>query len=211
MAKQTHSIEFALTFDYGQRALVRELSQARKIAEYFRIPHRVISLPWFKEFSTSALLSHKPLPAPSTGDLNQLAYSRKTAQAVWVPNRNGVFIEVAASFADECRVADIVVGFNREEATTFPDNSSEYLTAVTRALSFSTANCVRVVSPTAELNKTEIVKHAKRAQFPFELLWSCYESLDQMCGECESCMRLKRALHANEVPYGQMFKNPSLH
>jgi 7-cyano-7-deazaguanine synthase len=211
MAKESHDIALALTIDYGQKAVKKEVEQAKKIAQHYQVEHKILPLPWFKNFQTSALLNGKTLPNPTVGQLSEKQYSKESAKAVWVPNRNGVFIEVAASLAEEHGIAEIVVGFNKEEAQTFPDNSEEYLTAITTALSYSTANCVRVVSPTALLTKSQIVKHAKHHGFPFHLLWSCYKADDKMCGECESCMRLKRALHANAISFGAWFENQNLH
>jgi 7-cyano-7-deazaguanine synthase len=143
--------------------------------------------------------------------LSEKLFSEQSAKAVWVPNRNGVFIEVAASLAEAEGHSEITVGFNSEEAGTFPDNSEEYIRAISKALSYSTQNSVRVTSPTASLNKVDIVRHAKREHFPFSLIWSCYENGSKMCGKCESCMRLKRALHANEVAYAEMFTDQSFH
>ena len=211
MVLKTRKVAFALTFDYGQRAAAKEIERAKKLAQHFGVMHRTLVLPWFKEFKSSALLSEKTLPSPTQKNLSDLNESRKRAKAVWVPNRNGVFIEIAAGFADEDAISEIIVGFNKEEAATFPDNSVEYLSAMTKALSYSTAKHVSVMSPTAFLNKIEIVKYAKNEVFPFELIWSCYDNKEKMCGVCESCMRLKRALRANEVDDGKMFENDRFH
>lgn len=210
LAQEEMNIGLALTFDYGQRAASCEIRQAKALAEHFGIKHRSLILPWFSEFQSSALLKPGNLPRPGSQDLNNLHYTSKSAKAVWVPNRNGIFIECAAAFAEENEMQHVIVGFNEEEAVTFPDNTEEYLAAVNGALKFSTSNQITVVSPTAKMNKREIVRHAKQRNFPFELLWSCYEGKDTMCGTCESCMRLKRALSENEVPYDSFFENAKL-
>ena len=94
----------------------------------------------------------------------------------------------------------VVVGFNREEATTFPDNSEDFLERATRALELSTANQVRVFSYTVSWDKREIVARLRKElpEFPFHLLWSCYLGGDRPCAQCESCQRSARAgaLHA---------------
>ena len=144
-----------LTMDYGQRAAVPEVNFSKRICEYYRVPHRVIELPWFKEFE-SGLIDGK-IPEPRSVDLSDEQITRDSARAVWVPNRNGVLIEIAAAFAERLGADNVVVGFNREESVTFPDNSTQYQTAITRALSYSTMNRVEVVSPTAKLNKRQIV------------------------------------------------------
>lgn len=202
--------KLALTFDYGQRSAAREIAQAAALSRHFGVPHRAISLPWIGEWSSSALLSDRALPTPSLAQLDS-EDAVASAKAVWVPNRNGIFIEIAAGFAENLDADAVVVGFNREEATTFPDNSQPYMEAITKSLAFSTSNGVELLSPTAPFDKTEIVKRAQSIAFPFELLWSCYQGGDRMCGVCESCRRLKRALHANGNGVADaVFENASL-
>src|SRR5690606_31317486 len=121
---------------------------------------------------------------------------QETAKAVWVPNRNGVLINIAAAYVERFRARRVVVGFNREEATTLPDNSEAFLEQATRSLSFSTLNGVEVFCYTTRMNKVEICERLKKLEkrFPHELVWSCYHSGSEPCGRCESCGRHARAL-----------------
>lgn len=204
-------ITSAITFDYGQRAQVQETAHARAICDYYKIPHETISLPWFSSFNSKGLLSKTdPLPQPSLKNLGQPKALLKSAAQVWVPNRNGVFLEVAASIAESRSIDRVIVGFNAEEAATFPDNSVNYLKAINKALALSTANQVKIESPTLEMNKLDIVGLGSSLSFPYHLLWSCYESNEIMCGNCESCMRLKRALIHHGKSVDGLFINPVL-
>lgn len=201
-------VSLAITFDYGQRAAAKEVFRAKKLSEYWGIPHRVIQVPLFLEPQSSGLLKlDSPLPTPSWKDLDNPVSAQKSAQAVWVPNRNGIFLQIAAALAEQAQVDRLIVGFNIEEAQTFPDNSKNYLEAINQALRFSTSNQVQVVSPTLSFNKTEIVKKALELEVPLHFIWSCYENSELMCGKCESCMRLKRGLTQNEVTLNDFFAN----
>jgi 7-cyano-7-deazaguanine synthase len=131
--------------------------------------------------------------------LDDAAVTLVSASSVWVPNRNGVFINIAAAYCETLQCAQVVVGFNVEEGTTFPDNTPEYMTAATLALSYSTLSGVRVHSPTVDLNKTQLVALGRQLNIPFHLVWSCYHGDEIMCGECESCQRLKRALAQADI------------
>lgn len=209
---QNWNIEVVLTFNYGQRAALREIEAASAFAKYLGAEHLVLELPFFSAYSNGNGLLNKglTLPSPTTTQLNDQTFSEQSASAVWVPNRNGILIEIAAGIAEDRNCQGVIVGFNVEEAATFPDNSKAYLNAINQALAFSTADRVKVFSPTVDMNKQQIVELAQASGFPFESLWSCYEGREKMCGNCESCMRLKRALNANEVSFDRLFDHASL-
>jgi 7-cyano-7-deazaguanine synthase len=111
-----------------------------------------------------------------------------------VPNRNGVLVNIAAAFAERLEADTVVVGFNREEAATFPDNGVEFVEAATRALALSTRKGVRVACPVGGLRKDEIVRLGREIGAPLREVWPCYEGGERMCGTCESCRRFRRAL-----------------
>jgi 7-cyano-7-deazaguanine synthase len=188
----------ALTIDYGQKAASREIRAARALCELYGVRHETLDLRWLGGLGGSALTqADSAIPDLPTAQLDDMAAAMRTAKAVWVPNRNGVLINAAAAYAEKIGATRVIVGFNREEAATFPDNSVAYLEQASRALGFSTANGVAVFSYTAELDKREIVaelRALKAPAFPFDLVWSCYTGAETPCGHCESCRRLARAL-----------------
>lgn len=199
--REKSAINLALTFDYGQRANGKEVLAARKIAEYYDIEHQVVSLPFLGGQTHSSLVNRsEDLPSLGIDELDVQGLTMKSASQVWVPNRNGLFINIAAVYAENMgEPTDIITGFNKEEAATFPDNSLEFIAAMNRCFTYSTQEKVSVVSPTSPLNKADIVSEGLRLKVPFEYIWSCYESREKICGQCESCQRLKRALVHNKA------------
>ncbi|MCL6610052.1 MAG: 7-cyano-7-deazaguanine synthase QueC [Peptococcaceae bacterium] len=188
-------VELCLTFDYGQRARLNEIKAAAEIAAHYKLKHRVVQLPFLKEITATSLVNPgADVPEPGDEDFNRPEVLAGTARSVWVPNRNGVFINIAASFAEALDCSQIVTGFNAEEAKTFPDNSREYLAACNQALSLSTLKRVRVVSYTLMLDKVEIITLGRRLGAPLRHVWPCYHGGEQICGRCESCRRYLRAL-----------------
>lgn len=194
-ARRGHPV-LALTCDYGQRAGLREIESARNLAEHYGVKHEVVQIPWLGALGGSALTEFKTeVPILESNQLDELETIQRTARAVWVPNRNGVLIQLGAAYAERIGADRVVVGFNREEATTFPDNSIEFLKRSSQALDLSTANHVEVYSYTAELDKAQIVKEILKVDlgFPFQSVWSCYLGGESPCGQCESCKRFLRA------------------
>ncbi|GAW94238.1 7-cyano-7-deazaguanine synthase QueC [Calderihabitans maritimus] len=193
MALEEMKVKKALTFDYGQRAALREIESARALCRHYGVSHQVIELKWLAALGGSALVDRsRPVPEVAPEDLEERA--DETAVQVWVPNRNGLFINIGACFAEALDCSLVVAGFNREEAQSFPDNSAAFVEAANRCLRFSTLNGVTVKSYTQDMSKREIVQMGRKLNLPFEYIWSCYYGGEKMCGRCESCQRLMRAL-----------------
>jgi len=193
-ATEFHLVE-AITFNYGQRAAKQEAAKSKLLCAHYNIPHRGIKLPFLAPWTESPLVNRqRALPALSATTLDNRKKTAASAKAVWVPNRNGVFLNVAASRAESLGASILLVGFNKEEGATFPDNSKAFIQAINKSFFYSTLNHVIVRCRTTSLMKTEIVKLGLKLALPFQHLWSCYEGGKTMCGLCESCLRLKRAL-----------------
>lgn len=195
---QGYDVVLAITADYGQAAAGPEIRQAREICEFYGIRHLVVDLRDIMSGIQSGLLSGD-IPDLEASKLDDVDASLASKAKVWVPNRNGLLINLAAMYSENMAAGWVISGFNREEARTFPDNSIEFIEATNQALAYSTSNQVRAVSFTQNLDKEEIVAEAVRIKLPLELAWSCYHDRKIMCGKCESCQRLKRAIRGHET------------
>lgn len=192
VSKNKSDVVLCLTFDYGQRAAKKEIENAKKLCDSFGVPHKVIRLDWFSDFTKTSLVSDQ-MNVPRKVKIDDLSSSLESAKAVWVPNRNGIFLNIAAGFAEGLKAECIVVGFNIEEGATFPDNTQEYMDAVAESFEYSTQNKIKVKCFTTHLNKTEIYKRGKELNVNFDYVWPCYFGEEKICGECESCARYLRA------------------
>ena len=190
MRDENFDVELALTFDYGQKALNKEMETSEKIAAYYGIKHKVIKLDWLKDITKTALVSGRDIP---TENLN----TESSAASVWVPNRNALFLNIAACFCDAANIKYIIYGANKDEGQTFPDNTENFRDQLTDLFKTSTLVQPRVLAPLINYGKDDIVKIAVENSVPLELVWSCYKSGDKHCGECESCKHLKQALITN--------------
>lgn len=194
-AIKRHDVIMALTFDYGQKAVQKEIEHSKKICAELKIPHKVLQLPFFKDFTNTSLIkADAEIPTKNQVDISNEQISQHTASQVWVPNRNGIFLNIAAGFAEGLGAEFIIPGFNAEEAVTFPDNSKDFLNQTSVALTFSTQTKVKVHCYTIYMTKSEIVAFGKEIGVNFDNIWPCYFSNETHCGECESCLRYQRAL-----------------
>ena len=192
-----HEVAVCLTADYGQRAAAPEARAARGLAERLGVPWAALDLSFLgaaAERAGSALHADaerhgRTLPEGTVDSPGDAA----SAAAVWVPARNVVLIAAAAAEAESRGATAVIVGFNREEAATFPDNSVEFLERASRVMELGTRTGVTVLSPTADLDKPGLGEAATTLGLSADDFWSCYGGGEAACGRCESCARFARA------------------
>lgn len=183
----------AITFNYGQKSFKRELEASKAICDKMGFEHIVIDLPWLGEISSSSLNTDEDVPEVSEDDLDDLSKSKDTASSVWVPARNMVFTAIATSYAESIGAEKIIVGWDKEEAQTFPDNSKEFLNTFNDLISVGSPDNIIIEAPDIDLDKEDIVRLGVEVSAPMELSYSCYNGTENHCGVCESCVRRKRA------------------
>ena len=197
IAKTKSTIKMGLFFDYGQIPSKEEKKAALKIAKYYGFPLKVIKLKWLQKILSNGLSdSEKIFDIKNLNDEKEL---EKSMKSVWVPNRNALFINIAASYCEAFSIDKIIIGANKEEGKTFKDNSKEFIDNCNNLLKFSTNKNVEVEAPLISMNKNEIIKEALKNNAPLEKIYSCYKGDKKHCGKCESCLHLKKALEENNL------------
>lgn len=145
---KSHGVSLAITFDYGQKSAEYEIKASKNICDYYKITHKVITLDWLKEVTHTTLVNNDKVPE---GDA--LRDGSQSAKKVWVPNRNGLFLNIAGAFADGEDYDYIIIGANKEEAQTFPDNTQEFLNRVNSEFEYSTLKHPQIVAPLINSDK----------------------------------------------------------
>ena len=194
LAKEELNITLAITFDYGQKSAKDEISASEKICKYYNLKHEIIKLDFLEKITKTALVSSSQIPSGL-----ELKDEKQSAKSVWVPNRNGLFLNIAGAYADSFGYNHIVIGANKEEAQTFPDNTKEFIDSVNQEFKYSTNVHPKVVTPLINYVKNDIVMLALSNNIPLDLAMSCYRGGGRHCGICESCTRLKHALEFNNA------------
>lgn len=193
LCKEDYNIELAITFNYSQKSAEKEINAAKNLCRYYNIKsHEIIGLNWLADITNTAIVSDEKLP-------DNIDNPAESAKAVWVPNRNGLFLNIAAAYADSYEYTHIILGANKEEAATFPDNSQFFINAINKEFEYSTMNKPKLIAPLINYNKNDIVCLALKNNMPLELVQSCYSDHPGHCGACESCIRLRQALEYNNA------------
>ncbi|OQX17956.1 MAG: 7-cyano-7-deazaguanine synthase QueC [Candidatus Altiarchaeales archaeon A3] len=191
----------SLFFDYGQQSLENEKIAAGEISKFLDAKFDVINLEWMKNLKSGLIYGN--IPKVKFSDLDDKEKATHSASLVWVPARNLVFCSIAAGISESENDEAIFTGFDKEEAETFPDNSNDFVKNFNNLLNFAVLQKKKpeLIVPLIDMNKNEIVKLGEKIKAPMHLSWSCYkaDSNNVHCGECESCLRRKRAFKLANV------------
>lgn len=179
---------FALSFDYGQRA-VAELAAAAAVADAIGVTtHRVL---------------HMELGALGGSALTDTGIRVPEAAVegipvTYVPARNTIFLSFALGWAEVLDADAIFLGVNAIDYSGYPDCRPEYIAAFQRVADLATRRSVegrpiRIETPLISLTKGEIIRRGLGLGIDFALTVSCYQAdTDGLaCGICDAC-RLRR-------------------
>lgn len=181
----------ALSFDYGQRHIA-ELTSGEIIANMARVPRTVVQVPSFRQVSDTALVGSQAIATPD-GAL----------PTTFLPGRNIVFLALAAGFAAERGIGDIVAGICQTDFSGYPDCREEFRAAMELAVCAGTGQALRIHAPLMWRTKAETVTLARRLPGCWDALalsLTCYDGKRPGCGECPACaLRAKGFADAGET------------
>src|SRR5712672_2286508 len=92
-AVKARRVESVMFFDYGQRARESERVSSMSAANYYGLPFEDVDVRWLEALAPPGMRS-----SAAPGDRGRDALA--TLDEVWIPNRNGVFLNVAAAYAE---------------------------------------------------------------------------------------------------------------
>jgi 7-cyano-7-deazaguanine synthase len=177
-----HSRVGALHLVYGQRTAARERRAFEEICDHYDIEERLIAeQPALHAMGRSALTdSSIEVPTGEPGEGVPITY---------VPFRNGQILAVACAWAEATGAVEVYLGAVQEDSSGYPDCREEFFESFERAVDAGTRpeTKIELCTPVLHLDKADIVRRGEELGAPLHLSWSCYQSSDVACGECESC------------------------
>jgi len=192
---------------YGQRAEAREKDAVEAIAAYLGVNNlKYVELPFFKELGGSSLTdNNRKVPVGAEVNLD----AEKVTPSTWVPCRNLVLLAHASAYAEVISAEALFVGFNAEEAQSYPDNEKEFVERYNAVLkkavaSYSVAPTVK--APLVDLFKPAIIRKGIEVKAPLQLTYSCYLGEEKHCGICESCLHRRRGFEEASVDDPTVYK-----
>ena len=173
-----------LSFDYGQRHK-SEIRAAKTIARKLKLPHETLKLPILQELTKNALTDTSvKIKAGKAGKL----------PTTFVDGRNALFLTIAAIYAKQKGIPNIVTGVCQTDYSGYPDCRHDFIKSIQKTLALAMEFPFRIHTPLMFLTKAQTIGLMEKLG-SLELLkytHTCYEGTKPACGKCPACkLRLK--------------------
>lgn len=151
-AKQQFDEVRALAFDYGQRHAV-ELQQARLIAQMADVSFDVLDLKGLLGGNSALTNADRPVDGTHPSD--------SSLPATFVPGRNLLFLSLAAAYAYNREIFDLVAGVCQTDFSGYPDCRRVFVESMETTVSLAMApKDFRIHTPLMYLDKADTFKLA---------------------------------------------------
>lgn len=186
---------FPLTFDYGQRHRI-EVRLAARLLRRLKLRQTILGVD-LTQVGGSAL-TDRSIPLPRLGQSDELPTGLPSS---YVPFRNGIFLAVAAAWAEARGISELVCGFHVLDSPEYPDTRPGFVRAMERAINLGTTAAfggpkTRIHAPFIRLSKADIIRMGISLGVDYSYSISCYAGDEKPCGRCPSCRMRRRAWKA---------------
>lgn len=184
----------ALSFNYGQRHTF-EIEAAKKVADFFKVKHRLEMDISLRKIGGSALTSNIEVPKDRTNE--DMSHG---IPITYVPARNLIFLSCALGWAETLGSRDIFIGINSLDYSGYPDCRPEFIESFRETANIATKHGVesdehiKIHAPLLNFTKAQIVKTGMSLGVDYSITHTCYDPSPEglSCGRCDACyLRLK--------------------
>lgn len=202
LVKKTGLCPAVLTFKYGQKH-TKEIEYAKAQAALLSCDeHHIIDMsPLSHLFSASALVSEDiaiPDIEKVLGDSQPITY---------VPNRNMIFLALAAAFAETHGLSDVYYGAQSHDMYGYWDTTPDFLERMNGVFHLNRKTPVKIHAPFIYHSKTDILRIGLEMDVDYGMTWSCYEGEEVACGKCPTCTERLKAFEEvgvrDSLPYSR--------
>ncbi|MBT8098153.1 MAG: 7-cyano-7-deazaguanine synthase QueC [Gammaproteobacteria bacterium] len=171
----------SVSFDYGQRHRI-ELECAATIAAHVDVPHRCLPIDTFAALGGNALTDAALVPETGVAATDDLPNT-------FVPGRNLVFLTLAAAYAYQRGITELVTGVAQTDYSGYPDCREDTMTALQQSLRLGMEHPVTIHAPLMHRSKKETVQLAETldAIDAMAMTHTCYNGERPPCQQCAAC------------------------
>lgn len=166
---------------------------ARRLANKLNIPLKTLRIDLRQVGGSSLTDTRIPLP-----EYRRPSEIGKGIPSTYVPFRNGIFLSLAAAWAEVLGAREIVCGFNVIDSPNYPDTRKTFVKAMEDAVNFGTRASrsrkkIKIVAPFIDKSKSEIIKKGLALGADYSYSVSCYSGQEIPCRKCSSCHLRQKA------------------
>ena len=192
-AAAIHEVVAGLSFDYGAKHNHREIPFAALHCRRLNVRHEILRLDFIGQHFNSALLR-------AGADIPDTHYEAPAMKQTIVPFRNGIFLATAAGFAESVGANAVVIAAHAGDHAIFPDCRSEFMDAMSKAISLGTDGGVEVIRPFIQFSKAKILERGRELGVNCAETWTCYKGGELHCGTCGACVERREAFSLINIP-----------
>ena len=178
----------ALTFCYGQRH-IREVEIAKELAEEADVPWESMDISFISQLSPSCSLTNLEL------NIEEEKREGDPYPTTFVPGRNLFFLSIAAIYARNHGIYDIVTGVGQADYSGYPDCHDSFVKSLNATLNLAMDEQFRLHTPLMWLDKMQIWALADELGVIDTIrknTLTCYNGImGDGCGHCPAC-KLRR-------------------
>lgn len=182
LVKQEKRQPAVLTFVYGQKHS-KEIECAQAQAKLLGCAeHLVLDLSLLRP-----LFAHSALISTDTAIPDITTVTGDPQPATYVPNRNMIFLALAAAYAETSGVCDIFYGAQSHDLYGYWDTTPEFLAQLNQVYRLNRKTPIQIHAPLVHHSKTDILRLGLELGVDYGQTWSCYEGKELACGRCPTC------------------------
>lgn len=178
----------ALTFSYGQRH-IREVEIAKELAEEADVPWESMDISFIGQLSPACSLTNPNL------NIEEEKREGDPYPTTFVPGRNLFFLSIAAIYARNHGIYDIVTGVGQADYSGYPDCHDSFVKSLNATLNLAMDEQFRLHTPLMWLDKMQIWALADELGVLDTIrnnTLTCYNGvMGDGCGHCPAC-KLRR-------------------
>lgn len=188
MAKEEFKDIHAISFNYGQRH-VKELELATRSAKKVGASHVIINVPILNDLTSNALT--RPSIAIEMGKDGGLP-------TTFVDGRNMLFLTLAAIYAKQHHISDIITGVCQTDFSGYPDCRDVFVKSLNTTLDLAMDFSFNLHTPLMWKTKAQtwhIADQLGELDYIKENTLTCYNGIiGDGCGTCPACLLRKKGL-----------------
>lgn len=173
----------ALTVSYGQRH-IKEIECAEYQCDLLNVPYSVLDLSFLSKFlNSSSLIASSGIEVPHVQEV-----MGDPQPSTYVPNRNMIFLSIAAAFAENIEASFLYYGAQVHDIYGYWDTTRSFLNKINEVFELNRKAKLKIQAPFINLRKSDIIKlGVYDLDIDYSQTWSCYNGTDLACGVCGTC------------------------